>query len=317
MGVNITPIMNFAVIIIQVLFVPLVAPLIIGVTRRIKAAMQNRRGADIFQPYRDLIKLFRKAEVLSEDATTISLVSPYVVFASMITIGALIPIVPFAGNILSSYADFIVVISLMILATFFLALNGLDAGNAFGGLGSSREMTLAALTEAGLFFSFMSIALLVQSTNLITLSIHIGTLPSSDWLILSLAFLAFFIALLAENARYPFDNPSTHLELTMVHEAMIIEASGPRLALFEWAAASKLLIFIVLGANIFIPWGIIISGWQSLSLAILVLLCKVFVLTVAVAMLESMTAKLRFFRLPDLLSTSFMLGLIALALAIF
>lgn len=308
--------MNYVIFIIQILFVPLLAPLVVGLTRKIKAKMQNRMGASVFQPYRNLRKLFSKDEIISDDASAITFIAPFVVLASMLTIGVIIPIIPISGIPAFVHGDFIVVISFIVLGTFFLALNGLDAGNAFGGLGSSREMTLAALTEAGLFFSLLPIALLAKSTDLTAMFTHASTLPTSETLVFLLAFVAFFIALLAENARYPFDNPSTHLELTMVHEAMIIEASGKRLGIFEWASASKLLIFILLGANVFLPWGVVVVDMQSMLLASIILISKIVILTTVIAVIESTTAKLRFFRLPDLLFTSFVFGLIALVLVV-
>jgi formate hydrogenlyase subunit 4 len=309
--------MHYVLIIIQILFVPIMAPLAVGVTRKVKAFMQGRQGASILQPYRNLAKLFQKDEVVSHDASMISRVAPYVVFASMLAIGALIPILPFGAEIGGLHGDFIVVISFVVLATFFIALYGLDAGNAFGGLGASREMTIASLTEAGLFFSILPLALLAGSTNLSSIFAHTGAGFADNGLVYVFAFFAFFIALLAENARYPFDNPSTHLELTMVHEAMIIEASGPSLGLFEWASASKLLIFILLGVNIFFPWGVAIYDLETGIFAFGALLMKIVLLSAVIGLLESTTAKLRFFRLPNLLLTSFVLGVIALVLAAF
>ena len=309
--------MYYAILITQLLFVPAVSPLLIGCIRKIKAKMQNREGASVFQPYRDLRKLFKKDEILSKDASWISSFAPFIVFAVTLVVGAVIPVV-MSGSAWGGAGDFIVIIYLMALGTFFLALNGLDAGNAFGGLGSSREMTLAALTEGGLFFSLLPLAVIAGSTNLEHMLLHVETISAAGFVALFAAFCAFFIALLAENARYPFDNPSTHLELTMVHEAMIIETSGRSLGLMEWAAGNKLAIFLVLGANLFFPWGLGVPADLTMLLgALFVLLFKVFALAAVVGVVESSMPKLRYFRLPPLLFASFVLGVIALVISVF
>jgi len=307
--------MTTLTLLIQVLLIPTLAPLCIGVIRKMKALMQNRRGADIFQPYRDIVKLLKKDEVISEDASWISLIGPYIIFAVMLVVALLVPIVS-GFQFFGALSDLIVLIYLIALGTFFTALLGLDAGNAFGGTGSSREMTLAACTEGGLLFSLLPAAIMAGSTRFSTMFFDVGVLSALENTALIIAFVAFFIALLAENARYPFDNPSTHLELTMVHEAMIIEASGKRLALLEWASAMKLLAFALIGANVFFPsiaFGV--SGGMSL-LALLFVFGKVLCIMVAIAVIESTTPKLRYLRLPDLLFTSFALGVIALGVAL-
>ena len=240
--------------IIQLMLIPLLSPFFIGVTRKMKAELQNRRGASPFQPYRDLAKLFRKDEVISRDASWVFRFAPYLVFAMTVLIGACIPLVSTAlANVFTG--DFLVVIYLLALGTFFLALAGIDTGGAFGGFGSSREMMVAALTEGGLILSLLTLALVSQTTNLFAIAETVASLSFYDLPPVILAFVGFFVALLAETGRYPFDNPATHLELTMIHEAMILEYSGKRLALIEWAAANKYLIFIALGANLFFPWG--------------------------------------------------------------
>ncbi|MFA5995204.1 MAG: NADH-quinone oxidoreductase subunit H [Patescibacteria group bacterium] len=301
---------------IQLLLVPFLSPLFIGLVRKIKAKFQNRAGASVVQPYRDLWKLLHKDEVISTDASWIFKFAPYLIFAVMIIVGASIPLVTvvFSNNFLS---DLLVIVYLMALSTFFLALAGIDVGSAFGGFGSSREMTVAALTEGGLIFSLLAVALAAHSTNLFKITAAISSLSLYSFAPVVLAFLAFVLALLAETARFPFDNPATHLELTMIHEAMILEYSGKRLALIEWAAASKFLIFLALGANLFFPWGIAITmGWLSIGIALGLLILKVTFISSFVAILESSIAKYRFFRLPDLLFISFILSLIAISLII-
>lgn len=300
--------------IIQIILIPLASPLFIGIVRKIKAAFQNRSGASIFQPYRDLRKLFNKDEIISADASWIFKFAPYIIFSVTIIIGASIPLFStvFKDNPLS---DFLTIVYLIALGTFFLAMAGMDTGSAFGGFGSSREMTVAALTEGGLIFSLLALAFEAHSSNLFVISASISSLSVISLIPILLAFLAFIICLLSETARFPFDNPATHLELTMIHEAMILEYSGKRLALVEWAAANKFLIFLMLGANLFFPWGIdTTAGFLSIIVALLISFLKVLILCVFVAVLESSIAKFRFFRLPDLLYISFILSIISISL---
>ena len=239
---------------IQLILIPALSPFFIGVTRKMKAELQNRQGASPFQPYRDLGKLFRKDEVISRDASWVFRFAPYAVYSVTVLVGASVPLVSTAlANRFTG--DFLVVIYLLALGTFFLALAGIDTGGAFGGFGSSREMMVAALTEGGLILSLLTLALVSRTTNLFAIAENVASLSFYDLPPVILAFVGFFVALLAETGRYPFDNPATHLELTMIHEAMILEYSGKRLALIEWAAANKYLIFIALGANLFFPWG--------------------------------------------------------------
>lgn len=301
---------------IQLMFIPVLSPLIIGITRKIKAKLQNRKGASIFQPYRDLRKLLNKDEVISEDASWVFRFAPYIVFAVTLIIGASIPLFTsiFYNNFLS---DFLVIVYLVALGTFFLALAGMDTGSAFGGFGSSREMTMAALTEGGLIFSLLALAFAAHSTNLFSIVNSISSLSLSSFTPIILAFFGFVIAMLAETARFPFDNPATHLELTMIHEAMILEYSGKRLALMEWASANKFLIFLSLGANLFFPWGLALSSGPVVVLSgLLIFLLKILILSLFVAVLESSIAKFRFFRLPDILFISFILSVIAISLII-
>lgn len=308
--------MTIVMWIIQLALVPALSPLSIGVVRKIKARFQNRAGADIFQPYRDLWKLLNKDEVISEDASWIFKCAPYLIFSTTVIIGSSIPLFTtiFSFNTLG---DLLVVIYMIALGTFFLALAGIDAGSAFGGFGSSREMTVAALTEGGLMFSILVLAFSAHTTNLFAISGAVASFSFFAFAPMILALAAFMIAMLAETGRFPFDNPATHLELTMIHEAMILEFSGKRLALLEWAAANKFFIFLALGANLFFPWGM--SSTASLSdfpLALVLFFAKVLALGVFVAVLESTIVKFRFFRLPDLLFTSFILSIIAMSLTI-
>ncbi len=305
---------TIALWIIQLLLIPALSPFFIGATRKMKAELQNRRGASPFQPYRDLAKLLRKDEVISRDASWVFRFAPYIIFAVSLLVGTSIPLVSTAlAN--SFTGDFLVVIYLLALGTFFLALAGIDTGSAFGGFGSSREMMVAALVEGGLIVSLLTLALVSHTTNLTDIARAVSSLSFYNLPPVILAFVGFFIALLAETGRYPFDNPATHLELTMIHEAMILEYSGKRLAIIEWTAANKYLIFITLGANLFFPWGMadsLVPVEIIVSLALFI--GKGLLFCAAIALIESTIAKFRIFRLPDLLFTSFIISIIAIGL---
>ena len=301
-------------IVAQTIILLAVSPFIVGLIRKVKARLQVRRGASVFQPYADLAKLFRKQPVVSTTTSWIFTVTPYILFASTLTAGLLVPVfasrtpLTFAGNIIA-------LVYLLALGTFFLILAGLDAGSAFGGMGSSREAIVASLTEPAMILSIFAIALTAGSTNLSTI-VHktallegIVTDPSPHLM----ALAALFIVAIAETGRVPVDNPATHLELTMIHEAMILEYSGRYLALVEWAAGLKLLVFLTLIVNVFAPWGIATSlEPAALGLGVVVYLAKVSALAVLIGVIESMFAKLRLFRVTDLLGVAFILALLGL-----
>lgn len=310
---------------LQIIAVPVLSPLLVGVIRKLKALLQNRVGADILQPYRDLWKLFRKDEVISRDASWVTRRFPLIVFTITVVIGAAVPLVTSmspellfgesSSFTLAPVSDFIVIVYLFALVTFLTVLIGMDQGSAFGGFGSSREMTVSALAEGGFFFALLTVSIAAQTGSVTEMVVGLGELPLPVLLPLMIAFAGFFVVLLAENARFPFDNPATHLELTMIHEAMILDLSGKRLALMEWASANKLLIFVSLGANLFFPWGAAASADMGALLpAILIFLGKVLLFASIIALLESLMAKFRFFRLPDVLFTSFILSVIAIGI---
>ncbi|QPD02371.1 MAG: Formate hydrogenlyase, membrane subunit HyfC [Candidatus Nitrospira kreftii] len=304
----------FLLIVMQTVVLLAAAPLIVGLIRKVKARLQCRRGASVVQPYADLIKLFRKQPVVSSTTSWIFTATPYILFASTLAAGLLVPVfisrtpLSFAGNIIA-------LVYLLALGTFFLMLAGLDAGSAFGGMGSSREAIVASLTEPAMMLSIFAIALTAGSTNLSTI-VHktallegIMTDPSPHLM----AFAALVIVAIAETGRVPVDNPATHLELTMIHEAMILEYSGRYLALVEWAAGLKLLVFLTLIANVFAPWGIATSMEPAaLGVGLAAYLVKVSGLAVLIGILESMFAKLRLFRVTDLLGAAFILALLGL-----
>ena len=298
--------------IVQWLVVVLGSPLLIGVIRKAKARLQGRRGAGVWQPYLNLRKLMVKETVISENTSWIFKFTPFVVIGTMLLSAFLVPVLTTEGAF-QSLGNIILLMYVFLLGTFFLALAGLDAGSSFGGMGSSREMVIAALAEPTVMIAIFAIALRAGSTGL---SEMIRRSASDPLLLLNpghlLAFSSLFIVALAETGRLPVDNPSTHLELTMIHEAMILEYSGRYLALIEWAASIKLFLFFTLLGNIFFPWGVAAT---SNPLALLgggiALAIKLGVLALSLAALETAVAKLRLFRVPELLSGSFMLALLA------
>lgn len=298
--------------VVQVALALALAPGLVGWVRWLKARLQNRRGAPIWLPYVELGKLFGKEVVMSSNASWLFRAAPYVVFAGTVAVTFLIPLIV-APLPFDAVGDLLVVVYLLLLGTFFLALAGLDPGTAFGGMGASREMTVASIAEPTIALAIFSLALGAGSTNLgriVTATLaQPGTALSPGHL---LAFAALFVVTLAETGRLPVDNPATHLELTMIHEAMILEYSGRYLALIEWAAWLKLLIFFSLLANLFVPWGLATALTPAaLVVAVLTLVLKLALLGAAVAALETRIAKLRLFRVPELLGMSFVLALLA------
>jgi formate hydrogenlyase subunit 4 len=303
---------SWAIEIAQAALVLGLAPGLVGVVRWLKARLQSRRGAPPWQPYYELRKLFGKEVVVSRNASWLFRLAPYVVFASTAAAACLVPALA-VERPLDSVGDLLVVVYLLLLATVFLALAGLDPGSAFGGMGSSREMTVAALAEPTVALAIFALALSAGSTNLGQIVARTLADPAAA---LSpghlLAFAALFVVMLAESGRLPVDNPATHLELTMIHEAMVLEYSGRYLALLEWAAALKLLVFFALLGNLFVPWGVAVAAEPgALALALASLVVKLAVIAIVVALLETRVAKLRLFRVPELLSVSFVLALLA------
>jgi formate hydrogenlyase subunit 4 len=296
----------------QALLALLLAPGLVGFIRMVKARLQGRRGAPPWQPYYDLRKLFGKEAVVSRNASWLFRFAPYLIFATTVAVTMLVPLIA-APLPFDAVGDLLMVVYLMLLGTFFLALAGLDPGTAFGGMGASREMTVAAIAEPTIALAIFGLAVGAGSTNLgqivaQTLS-HPGAVINPGHL---LGFAALFIVTLAETGRLPVDNPATHLELTMIHEAMTLEYSGRYLALIEWAGGLKLLVFFSLLANLFLPWGVATALTPgSLTVAVIALVTKLALLGLAVALIETRIAKLRLFRVPELLGVSFVLALLS------
>ena len=292
----------------QMLLVLALAPLLTGWVRAIKARLLRRRGPPLLQPYRDLIRLGRKEAVVADGASWLFRVVPYLVFATTWVAAALIP--TFAIGLLFSWsADLIAIIALLGSARFFLALAGMDVGTSFGGIGSSREAMIATLAEPAMIMIVFTLALIAGSTQLSTVAdvmlAGVGLRVS-----LGMALVALIIVAVAENGRVPVDNPATHLELTMVHEAMVLEYSGRHLALIELASALKLLLYVSLIACLFTPWGLAPAG-DPLHVHLLGFAAYVGKLGVAgflLAVFETMVAKMRVFRVPDFLGAALMLG---------
>jgi formate hydrogenlyase subunit 4 len=303
---------DFAVQGAQMLIVLLMAPLLTGLVRKIKARMMRRRGPPVIQPYRDLVRLMRKEVVLAESASWLFRIIPYLIFAATWVAASLVP--TFRTGLLFSWsADLIAIIALLGSARFFLALAGLDVGTSFGGIGSSREVMIASLAEPAMIMIVFTLALIAGSTQLSTMAGFMVSPAVGLRVSLGLALIALIMVAIAENARIPVDNPATHLELTMVHEAMVLEYSGRHLALIELSAALKLLLYISLIACVFAPWGLAGpgAGVGALAVGALAYLGKLAVGGFLLAVFETSIAKMRVFRVPEFLGAALMLGLLA------
>jgi len=304
-------ILDLAVQSSQMSLVLLLAPLLTGFIRKVKARLLRSQGPSVFLPYRDLVRLLHKEVVLAENASWLFRVTPYLIFAATWVAAALVP--TFATGLLFSWtADLIAIAALLGSVRFFLALAGMDVGTSFGGIGSSREVMIASLAEPAMLMIVFTVALIAKSTQLSTisnvmLSAHVGLRIS-----LGLVLVGLIIVAIAENARVPVDNPATHLELTMVHEAMILEYSGRHLAVIELAASLKLLLYVSLIACIFVPWGLAHAdaGPRAYLLGIAAYLVKLIIGGFLLALFETVIAKMRVFRVPTFLGAALMLGLL-------
>ena len=296
----------------QMLIVLLLAPMLTGLVRKIKARMLRRVGPPVLQPYLDLVRLMRKEVVLAESASWLFRIIPYLIFAATWVAASLVP--TFRTGLLFSWsADLIALIALLGSARFFLALAGLDVGTSFGGIGSSREVMIASLAEPAMIMIVFTLALIAGSTQLSTMADFMVSPAVGLRVSLGLGLIALIMVAIAENARIPVDNPATHLELTMVHEAMVLEYSGRHLALIELSAALKLLLYVSLIACVFAPWGMAGPGAGIAALAVgaLAYLGKLAVGGFLLAVFETSIAKMRVFRVPEFLGAALMLGLLA------
>jgi formate hydrogenlyase subunit 4 len=295
----------------QMALVLLLAPLLTGFVRKVKARLLRRRGPSVIQPYRDLIRLMRKEVVLAENASWLFRVTPYLIFAGTWVAAALVP--TFATGLQFSWtADLIAIIALLASARFFLALAGMDIGTSFGGIGASREVMIASLAEPAMLLIVFTLALVAGSTQLSTVAAFMASSNVGLRVSLGLALIALVMVAIAENARIPVDNPATHLELTMVHEAMVLEYSGRHLAMIEFAASLKLLLYVSLIACMFAPWGLTTSraGLGACAIGAAAYLAKLAVGGFLLALFETTIAKMRVFRVPEFLGAALMLGLL-------
>ena len=296
----------------QVLLVAFLAPLFAGLLRALRAILQNRRPAGCWQNYRDLYRLFHKESLQAEGTSWLFRFAPYGIFAAFCLAAGIIPILA-TGLPLAPAADVIALVGLFALARVFQVLAAMDTGTPFATLGAHREMLIAGLAEPALLATLFTASLLSQSTSLSVIVAHLEQLRFALHPSMVFAATAFFMVLLAENARIPVDNPATHLELTMIHEAMLLEYSGRHLALMEWGAQIKLVLYVAIGIALFLPWGIAPAGQlAALPLTLTALLLKFAAAALALASVETLLAKLRLFRAPEFMATAFLLGVIGL-----
>ncbi|WFP63563.1 MULTISPECIES: NADH-quinone oxidoreductase subunit H [unclassified Mesorhizobium] len=295
----------------QMLLVLLLAPLLIGFVRKVKARLLRRQGPSLIQPYRDLVRLMRKEVVLADNASWLFRVTPYLIFAATWVAAALVP--TFAAGLQFSWtADLIVIVALLGSARFFQALAGMDVGTSFGGIGASREVMIASLAEPAMLLIVFSLALVAGATQLSTVAAFMSSPEVGLRVSLGMSAIALVMVAIAENARIPVDNPATHLELTMVHEAMILEYSGRHLAMIELATFLKLVLYVSLISCVFLPWGLASAGAGPKALAIgaATYLAKLAALAILLAVFETAVAKMRVFRVPDFLGAALMLALL-------
>jgi formate hydrogenlyase subunit 4 len=304
---------------LQVLAVLGGTPLVVGVMRQVRARLEGRAGGGIGQPWRDLRKQLRKQNVTPEGTTIVFAAAPAIVAGSALLLAAVAPLIA-TGSPLDVTADLFAVVGVLFVGTAALTLAGLDTGTAFGGMGASREITIAALVEPTILMAVFALSIPGGSANLAAIVSETAHHPGRALAPASLlAFVALVIVIVAETGRLPVDNPSTHLELTMVHEAMVLEYAGPRLALIEWGAGMRLTVLLALLANLFLPWGVAGAhpGVTALTVGIVAITVKVAVLAALLAAGEVFIAKLRLFRVPELLAGSFLLALLAVTASYF
>jgi len=304
--------------VVQPLLVVVGSPLLVGMMRQLRAKLEGRAGPGIGQPWRDLRKLFAKESVAPRGTSEVFRRAPLVLVATTLVVAVVVPFVT-TESALDPVADLFAVVALLAAGTVALALAGLDTGTAFGGMGASREMTIIALVEPTLLVAIFALSVPVGSTNLaaiVSSTLHDPARVISPASLL--AAVALVVVIVAETGRLPVDNPSTHLELTMVHEAMVLEYAGPDLALVELASAMRLSVFLGLLANLFLPWGIATTANPLAVLgAVVAVAVKVTLLGAALAVGEVFLAKVRLFRVPELLAGSFLLALLAVAASFF
>ncbi len=288
------------------------APLLAGWIGQCRAWFANRSGAGLLQPYRVLRKLFHKSPVMAHEASLLFRIAPYILFGGMALAGAIVPMFS-TGLPFAPVADAIALVGIFAFTRIFAALAAMDVGTAFGSMGARREMLVGFLAEPALLIVLFTPALISHSTSLTVIVMSLTAARLVLYPSMAFAAVAFTMVLLAENGRIPVDNPDTHLELTMIHGALDLEYSGRYLALIEWASAIKLLTYIAIGIALFVPWGIARSGhWAHFPLALAIFVVKVIAAGAGLALLETLLAKMRLFRIPEFLGTAFMLAVLGL-----
>ena len=297
---------------LEIVVALLLAPLLVGWVNQWRAWLQNKSAPPLLQPYHVLHKLFNKESVVAQHASSLFRSAPYVVFSCMLLASAIIPTLS-TDLPLAPAADAIALVGLFALARVFVSLAAMDVGTAFGSMGARREMLIGFLAEPALLMVLFSASLIPKSTSLATIVETLAHRELAIYPSLAFAGVAFTMISLAENARVPVDNPATHLELTMIHEALILEYSGRHLALLEWAASLKLFAYSCLGLALFLPWGIAEAHAPlELVLALPVLVGKLAIGGMLLAALETASAKMRIFRVPEFLGTAFLLAVIGM-----
>ena len=304
--------MNWIIALLQTLLFIILSPLLAGWVKWCKCRLQNRKAPSLLQPYRDLLRLTHKQPVISHTASWLYIATPYIIFSAMVLAASVVPLIAVDLPTAAS-ADVIVLVGFFAFARFFQVLGGMDIGTAFGGMGSSREMMVSSMAEPAMLMAIFTLTMTASSTNLST---AIGFVLNQGLVLrpsFIFALIAMILVAIAETGRIPVDNPATHLELTMIHEAMVLEYSGRHLALIEWASFTKLMIFGVLICNIFFPWGMAEEFTLSaLGSALLWLMLKLSILAVLLAVSETLFAKMRLFRVPEYLSFAYLIGLLGL-----
>ncbi len=297
---------------VQALLLLALAPLAVTLLKKLKARLQNRRGPGWLQGYRDLLKLIDKQVVLAEHSSWVFRCAPYIIFASTVLAAAIIPVTLVSAPFTQT-ADVIALVALLAVGRFFTALAGMDSGTAFGGMGASREMTISALAEPAMLMSIFVLSMAAHSTNMTTMITMVMNSGLELRPSLAFALAAMLMVAVAETGRIPVDNPTTHLELTMIHEAMILEYTGRHLALIEWASQIKLLLFATLITNLFFPWGMATEVTAlAIGVASLFWIAKLTLLLAALALLETWMAKMRIFRVPEYLGIAFLLAILGM-----
>ncbi|HEY5556158.1 respiratory chain complex I subunit 1 family protein [Acetobacterium sp.] len=296
-------------IIVQIFVIILVAPLVNGIIKKVKALTQKRKGGPLLQMYFDLFKMFGKTAVVSDVSSWIFRVTPYIVFSTAVAAALMVPVTTLIKPVWYP-GDIIMLVYIFALGRFFMMLAALDTGSTFGGMGASREAMISSLIEPSILVSLITVGLIAKSTAVYQIMIFMQDVNNPlIHPVYIMAFCALFIIIIAETSRIPVDDPGTHLELTMVHEAMVLEYSGRSLALMELGAAIKQLVFITLLVNIFIPHDQIIglTGFGAVGISLLIYLIKVVLASILIAIAEVSTVKLRLFSIPNLAALSFIL----------